>query len=351
MRLVLFLYLILNDFIYYLQPLFILKKTITRILMLVFAIAVFGYIGYATNWSETFKALKQANISFIIFGAIIMLLAHYLRAFRWSILTKTNGFPINTRRAFYSVMTGYLVNSATSRGGEVVRCAVTAKSEKAPVEMLVGTVVTERIIDLFTLIFMALLGLILQFDELFGFFQSFVISPIINNLQTPKFWIIISLITVCSFLGFKFLKKRQSQQPGEGGIIQKFIGGMTGIFKLKNPTVFILTSLGIWFCYWFSMYFQLQALNITQHLTLAASLSVVLFSTLGIIVPMPGGAGVWYFIALGLNMVYQFDTTDANTFGVFTVAFSNIFQIVLGGISYGLLFLEMQRLEKNTDNI
>lgn len=343
---------ILNDFIYNLQSLFILKKTITRILMLVFALAVFGYIGYSTNWTETFKALKQANISYIVFGAIIMLLAHYLRAFRWSILTKTNGYPINTRRAFYSVMTGYLVNSATSRGGEVVRCAVTAKSEKAPVEMLVGTVVTERIIDLFTLIFMALLGLILQFDELFGFFQSFVITPIINNLQSPKFWMAAAFLVLLFFLGFKYFKKRQSQESsqGEGGIIQKFIGGMTGIFKLKNPTIFIISSLGIWFCYWFSMYFQLQALDITQHLTLAASLAVVLFSTLGIIVPMPGGAGVWYFIALGLNMVYHFNSTDANTFGVFTVAFANIFQIILGGISYGLLFLEMQRLEKTSEN-
>ncbi len=318
--------------------------------MLVFAVAVFGYIGYSTNWTETFKALEQANVSFIILGAAIMLFAHYLRAFRWGILTKTNGFPINIRRAFYSVMTGYLVNSATSRGGEVVRCAVTAKSEKAPVEMLVGTVVTERIVDLFTLIFMALLGLILQFDELFGFFKSFVIKNIINNLESPKFWLIITILVILSIWSFRFLKKRQSQQPSEGGIIQKFISGMTGIFKLKNPTIYIISSLGIWFCYWFSMYFQLQALDITQHLTLAASLSVVLFSTLGIIVPMPGGAGVWYFIALGLNMVYHFNSTDANTFGVFTVAFSNILQIVLGGISYGLLFLEMQRADKKFDN-
>ncbi len=317
--------------------------------MLVLALAVFGYIGYSTNWTETFKALKQANLSFIIFGAIIMLLAHFLRAYRWSILTKTNGYPINTRRAFYSVMTGYLINTATSRGGEVVRCAVTAKSEKAPVEMLVGTVVTERIIDLFTLIFMALLGLILQFNELFGFFQSFIIQPIINNLQSPKFWIAISLFALFFFLGFKYIKKRQSQKSNEskGGVFQKFIGGMTGIFKLKNPLVFIISSLGIWICYWFSMYFQIQALEITRHLTLAASLAVVLFSTLGIIVPMPGGAGVWYFIALGLNMVYHFNPTEANTFGVFTVAFSNIFQIILGGISYGLLFLEIQQIEKN----
>jgi hypothetical protein len=47
-------------------------------------------------------------------------------------------------------------------------------------------------------------------------------------------------------------------------------------------------------------------------------------------------------------MVYQFNSTDANTFGVFTVAFSNLFQIILGGISYGLLFIEMQRIEKQS---
>jgi uncharacterized protein (TIRG00374 family) len=321
---------------------------ITRIVMIALAVFVFAYIGYTTNWNETFRALKQANPMYITIGALIMIFAHFLRAYRWNILTKTNGYPIHLRRAFYSVMTGYLVNSATSRGGEVVRCAITAKSEKAPVEMLVGTVITERIIDLFTLILMAIIGLIIQFNELFGFFQEFILTPIIGNLKSPTFWAILLIISIFATFTLNYYRKTKAKTSPKEGIIQKFISGMTGIFKLKNPSIFILSSLGIWFSYWFAMYFQLQALDITEHLTLAASLAVVLFSALGIIVPMPGGAGVWYFIAWGLTTVYHFDSTNANTFGVFTVAFSNILQIVLGGISYGLLILEMQRIEKKS---
>jgi hypothetical protein len=94
-----------------------------------------------------------------------------------------------------------------------------------------------------------------------------------------------------------------------------------------------------------SMYLQLEALHITSHLSIGNALTVLMFSSLGIIIPVPGGAGVWYSIAYGLTLVFGFNATDAATFGIFTVAFSNLFHIALGGISYGLLFFQMQKNE------
>ena len=125
--------------------------------MIVFAIGIIGYIGKNTDWTSTMKSIKSANMWMILCGSLSMFFAHYLRAYRWKMLSEASGKPINIRRAFYSVMTGYMVDAATSRGGEVARCALTAKSEKVPVETMVGTVITERIMDLTTLVGMCII--------------------------------------------------------------------------------------------------------------------------------------------------------------------------------------------------
>ncbi len=316
------------------------KKTISRILMLVLAIAVFGYIGYKTDWTATWKAIQGAHYGLVFIGSIIMALAHFMRAARWSLLSASVGFPLNKKRAFYSVMAGYLVNAATSRGGEVVRCALTSKSEKAPVETLIGTVISERIIDLISMVFMALLCLLLQFDILFQFAIDFVWIPLKSN--APILFMILGGSLISFFIARKLFPKKETSKDG---IVHKLLAGLNSVFKVKDKKTFIGLSLGIWFAYWMSMYLQLEALEITQHLTMGNALAVLLFSSLGIIIPVPGGAGVWYSIAYGLTLVFGFSTGDAATFGIFTVAFSNIFHILLGGICYGLLFYEVQKNE------
>ena len=316
------------------------KKTLSRILMLVLAFAVFGYIGYKTDWVATWDAIQGANYGLIFIGALIMGLAHYLRGYRWSLPGESAGFPLNKRRAFYSVMAGYLVNAATSRGGEVVRCALTSKSEKAPVETLIGTVITERIIDLLSMVFMALLCLVIQFDVISNFAFEVVWTPIKLNLNL----IILALAGsgISYFIAKKLLPKKEKNP---NGILQKLLSGINSVFQVKQKSTFWTISLGIWFCYWMSMYLQLEALEITAHLTIGNALAILLFSSLGIIIPVPGGAGVWYSIAYGLTFVFGLSDGNATTFGVFTVAFSNIFHILVGGICYGLLFFEVQRNE------
>ena len=90
------------------------KHLFTRALMIIFAIGVFVYIGVETNWVETWKAVKSANYLYILLAIILMTTAHYLRGARWDQLSRAAGYPINHRRAFYSVMSGYLCLLYTS---------------------------------------------------------------------------------------------------------------------------------------------------------------------------------------------------------------------------------------------
>jgi uncharacterized protein (TIRG00374 family) len=310
--------------------------------MITLAVVVFGYIGYKIDWNNTWQSVKNAYLPLILLAACTMIFAHFIRAYRWNMLTQTNGYTLNVRRSFYSVMIGYLVNTATSRGGEVVRCAMTAKSEKTPVEILIGTVITERIIDLFSLIFMFLVCLLLQFQEMFGFVNTQVFIPLKNNLL----WVVLSL-AIGIFLLWIWKKYQVKKPKNEASFLQKLLNGMNSIFLIKNPIKFIFLSLLIWFCYWFSLYFQLESLEITQHLTPGNALGILIFSAIGIIIPVPGGAGAWGPIAYGMTFIYHLNQNNAESFGIFTIAFSILLQVVIGGVCYGLLFYEMQKNDEN----
>ena len=201
---------------------------------------------------------------------------------------------------------------------------------------------SERIIDLFSLIFMFLVCLLLQFQEMFGFVNTQVFIPLKNNLL----WVVLSL-AIGIFLLWIWKKYQVKKPKNEASFLQKLLNGMNSIFLIKNPIKFIFLSLLIWFCYWFSLYFQLESLEITQHLTPGNALGILIFSAIGIIIPVPGGAGAWGPIAYGMTFIYHLNQNNAESFGIFTIAFSILLQVVIGGVCYGLLFYEMQKNDEN----
>lgn len=322
------------------------KKIISQTLLILLAAGVFIVIGLKIDWQQTANAVRNANLNWLIGATVTMLYAHYLRGWRWNMLTEPAGYPLNKIRAFYTVMIGYLVNVATSRGGEFVRCAMAAKSEKAPVPTLVGSVVTERIVDLLVLMSLCLLCLALQFQEFFGFFNQYIIQPAADH------YVPLMMLLVLGTVGLQFIKKRQAQEPKteeSTSLFSKFSAGLQSVLHLKQPALFIASSYGIWLGYWLSTYCTLQSFDITAHLTLANALGVLIFSSLGVIIPIPGGAGVWGTVSYGLTLIYGLADSQANTYGIFTVAFSNILMIVFGAIAYLLFYLAVRKIDLAND--
>lgn len=318
------------------------KGLLGRVVMIVASLAVFGYIGYSVDWTHTWSAIQQASGLWILVYCLIMIFAHFIRGWRWNMLTEPVGYNLNKRRSFYAVMTGYLVNVATSRGGEVARCAMASKSEKAPVEMLVGTVVTERIVDMLVMGSLSLLCLVWEYEAISGFLLRPLESGWIWASQHPE---VVILGLAFSAAAFWIWRKRASKPSTPGDSLwSRFSGGLNSIFKLRQPGLFILSSYAIWIGYWLCMYVTLKALPMTADFTLSQSLAVMVFSAFGIIVPVPAGAGVWGVVAYGLHMVYGLELTSAETFGIFTVALSNLLLIVGGSVCYAAWLWESRKV-------
>lgn len=324
------------------------KKTITNAILLILTALIFLWIGLKTDWKATWKAVVSSDLKWVGASVVVMIFAHWLRGYRWNMLTAPAGYPLNAKRSFYTVMSGYLINVATSRGGEVVRCAMAAKTEKAPVDLLIGTVVTERLVDMLMLLLVCVTGLIVEFEHLYGFFENFILTPLIFFLSdSPYVLIALGLLAAIIFSYFTFRKKKKTDEaPGKlANLLSGFSKGLKTIFALESPALFFLFSAGIWFCYMLSGYCLLQSLPVTAHMGFGSAISLLIFSAVGIAIPLPAGAGVWGAISFGLQAVYGLGAQNAETFGVFNLAYQNLFSIIVGGICYLLLMIEMRKIK------
>jgi len=322
------------------------RKTITNALLIVLTVLVFLWIGLKTDWTATWMAVLSADLKWVAASVVVMIFGHWLRGYRWNMLTKPAGFPLNTKRSFYAVMSGYLINVATSRGGEVVRCAMTAKTEKAPVDLLIGTVVTERLVDMLMLLLVCITGLMVEFEHIYGFFDRYILNPV-SVFLTLKNILLLLALAILVLLYLKFRKKATTERPpGKiATILSGFSKGVKTIFSLQHPWLFFVYSAGIWACYMISGYFLLQSLSVTAHMEFGSAISLLIFSAVGIAIPLPAGAGVWGAISFGLQAVYALNTKDAETFGIFNLAYQNLFSIFVGGICYLLMMVEMRKLK------
>ena len=304
---------------------------------------VFYYVYDKTDWNQTFSSIKNADVPWLSFAIAWIVLAHILRAVRWNMLTEPSGYKLNVRRSFYAVMIGYIVNIATSRGGEVARCAAASKSEKAPLDFLIGTVITERIIDMLIMVSLCFLCLATQYSYIWHFVDTYIVSKI---TRVMPMWTAGLLFVIIIGGLIWFIKTRKSTSDEKEGIVQRLLKGIRSVFMLKKPWLFFIYSILIWVGYWMGVYGTLKALDVTTHLHFWASLCTVLFSAVGIAIPLPAGAGVWAAISFGLTTVYNVPNDHAEMFGIFNLAVSNILVIVLGGLSALLWWLEVQKIDK-----
>jgi glycosyltransferase 2 family protein len=297
----------------------------------------------APKKDEIINAFKNANYFWIIISLAIAGISHFLRAFRWNYLLKPLGYRTDLVNANCHVLIGYLTNYGIPRMGEITRCTLAAKYDKVPFEVALGTVITERIVDFFIFILIFILTLVLQFNELIGLANRLIFNPLKQKLSgienNPTKIIILALILVVAVGLFFFLRKKVAGLlKGKFGNMLRGLGsGLGSIRKMHKPGQFILLSLLIWACYFYSLYVCFFALEGTSHLTQQACLTLLLFGTFGVIFS-PGGLGAYPAIVGGI-LITTYGIDDVWAFALPWLAWSSqlILVLVLGLISFIVL--------------
>ena len=241
---------------------------------------------------------------------------------------------------FFAVMIAYLANYAIPRLGEVSRCGVLARYEKIPFAESFGTVIIERLVDVFFFLLLVVLVFFLQFGKLYGFIANDFIPKLSEKLSSYSTLLYILAIAGALSLALLIIFRRRilnSLNSKMRKTLGGFKDGFKTIMKLKNPWLFVFHSVFIWFIYYVMLHLCFLCLTETAGLSATCALTTLLFGTLAVIIT-PGGLGAYPPAVALILSLYAIDSkTIGQAIGwlIWLSQFASI--LVFGAISLVLL--------------
>lgn len=276
------------------------------------------------------NAWKKSDKLYLWMMAVVAVFSHILRALRWRMLLEPLGYRVSLFNSFISLMTGYMVNLAVPRGGEVSRCYNLYQLEKTPVQVSFGTVITERLADVLCLLVLIVASFYIEWEKLKAFIDTLNFSKG-SSVNVPTWaWIALAGVVALAIAAFMLRKNEKLVK-----IILGFKDGLLSVFKLKNKGLFVAYSIGIWILYFVMSYFVIKAFPETSALGFSAVVTLFAIGSIAMAAPLPGGTGSYHvLVPLGLTMLYNLSKSDAVAFVFIFHAWQTLLMIVLGFISF-----------------
>ena len=135
------------------------KKTFFRtLLVLSITIAIFYFIFTKINFYSVVEILSHANIFYLLIALLLMVIGVLIIAKRWQTILETMGYNFQYKECFNLIMAAFPLTSITpSKSGDIIKAYYL--KDKIQASKTVGSVITERMFDVLTLVLFSLIGL------------------------------------------------------------------------------------------------------------------------------------------------------------------------------------------------
>ena len=300
--------------------------------------------------SNALGVLNGSNWLFLLLCFFICFLSVVFRALRSVQMIEPLGHNISKVNSYHAVTICYLANLAFPRLGEVIRCTVLQQYEKVPFQKSFGTIVTERVIDMFILVLLIVGTFFLESDKLMQIFtENDVYSKITAMLSGTGKYIAIAICLFIGLIVYLFRKRiaRISFLQKIIKIIHEFWEGLISIKKIRNPWLFIFYSVMIWVCYYLAFYicvFMFPSLMALGSATLIASLTCVAVGAIGFLVAQ-GGLGAYPWLVSSVLLLYGICKEEGLAVGWVVWTIETVLYLVFGVLS--LVLISMKKTGKN----
>ena len=299
----------------------------------------FLFIGIIILWwlykdqdPEELLAILKKDVAYgwIALSLVMGLFSHLSRTIRWQMLIEPVEKKPGLVNTFLAVMIGYLANLAIPRMGEISRCAVLSRYEKFSFPRLVGTVVTERILDMVMLLISLLLMVFLQYNLFMDVIQNKLNLEAVNKMLTSPWAALIALLIIS--LPFVFRKHLINSRilTKIKGLWNKFKEGVSSYRRVKNKPMFILHTFLIFLLYFLMVYVCFFGFPFTKDLGPAVGLAVFVMGSFGMVAPVQGGIGPWHFLVITTLLFFGVQNPQAAAFALLVHGSMNALIVVTG---------------------
>ena len=263
-----------------------------------------GLAGFLLYWAFADQDLNQlwtsiANIQLHWVAVIttITLGTLIIRAWRWRVLLKPFAPQVRTVDATVALAICYAANVFIPRSGEVLRTISLKWTQKAAISPVIATVVVERIMDFFWLIVFIGLALIIQRDPINQAFPSLEIASILVLILSTAALVALLVLSIYRQKAVRFIQpilERTFPEQLAARIVNLLNTFIEGLASLQNPFAYLQligSSLLLNTGYVLIIYYTFigMSFSTTYGLGFPASVVIMAISSLGVVVPTPGG--------------------------------------------------------------
>ena len=295
---------------------------------------IFVYFAFRDiDFEEFFSAIKEGEYIWILPAFAAMVASFWLRGYRWKyILDPVKKVSITA--AFSATMIGYMANNVLPfRIGDIVRLIAIWKDSGVSKAAALGSVLIERIFDLFMIL--AIFGLaLISYPNLpewavgtgyfaFGLFIVLIAFSIYsrNNIE--------SLVRLNNFIAGKISGSAAAKSEA---VIRSFSDGLKVIHDVRRLVWLVFLSIILWVINVLWVWFAIEIFDF--NLPFRAALLILVFILFAVSIPSaPGYVGTFHGFVIAGFVFMDIDVDSARASAVVMHA-SNFIPVTLLGLYY-----------------
>ena len=314
-----------------------MKNYLKSLLKILLPLALGGAILWWTYRNFDFSLLNkdlfsQMSIGWLFFSLVFEVLSHVFRGLRWKQVLEPLGEHPRANTCINAIFFSYAISLLIPRSGEVARCGILKRYDGVSFTKSLGTVVTERVVDMVCVALIALIVMALQFDVIYTFFSEkgkvmdeAALSDASSNLLP---WLMVGFV-IC-VIGY-YLLRRMKFADKVKDFFRNLWEGICSVRRVKNIPLFLFYSIAIWGCYILQFYITFFAFPFTADLGFKAGLAVFITTSFAVLIPTPNGAGPWHYVVIStLTLIYEVGEPEAGVFALIVHGLQTAALIILG---------------------
>jgi hypothetical protein len=272
---------------------------------------------------------KNANYYFVFLSVVVGFMGNTLRAYRWKYMLDHLGYKSTFANNFMAVNIGYLLNLTVPKSGEISRAVIVKKYNNIPFDKGFGTIVAERIIDIFFLLFFMLLAVLLQYNIV----KAFILDKIPVQLLTVLFIAgMVSLITLILIYKYSKIKLVLVLKEKISGLKE----GLLSVVHMEKKGAYFFQTVLIWLSYVLTYVIATMVIPETSTLTIGAIMTSFVVGSIAIAFTN-SGFGAYPFLTSKILLFYAIAEPAGTAFGWIIWTSQMLLIIFLGVLSFIML--------------
>lgn len=270
---------------------------------------IFVYFAFRDiDFEEFLSAIKEAEYIWLLPAFAAMVVSFWLRGYRWKYILNPVK-EVSTTAAFSATMIGYMANNVLPfRIGDIVRLIAIWKDSGVSKAAALGSVIIERIFDLFMVL--AIFGLaLISYPNLprwavgagytaMGLFIALIVFSIYsrNNIE--------SFVKLNNFIAGKISESAAAKSEA---VIRSFSDGLKVIHDVRQLFWLVFLSIILWTINILWVWFAIEIFDF--NLPFTASLLILVFILFAVSIPSaPGYVGTFHgfviagFVFMGIDV-------------------------------------------------